>query len=452
MTRQGHRYADWELVPGAVTDHEGRYSVPLVTPWHAMDSGMGGATGDGFVVCVVAPAFRPRIESPFELETGREEYRQDVVLAPELAVEGRVVDDQSDEPLAGRPVYLRPDGGQWNNSVWPPHYPPLPWSVVVAVTDRDGRFRVGGLSEGAYSVAATSAVHAREGVDAFLPGTAGPFELRMKLLRPVAGVVVDPDGQPVAEAKVWLIAEGEESYDHGWDSPQTDAEGRFRFEEVKAGRYRIVATPAGEDDPLAPGVSQTIEAGDVGARVALTKSESITGRILTATGDPMPKLWVSLRDTEVLYLTGHATTDAEGRFRVEGLRPGTWHIEVSELDLTFHAVATGTEVEHRMAGSLRITGSILPQQRKAITFGDAELLAEPLRPVPQEGFTRRYVATLDADGAFAFEHLPPGEYRITGELAGTFVGKRRIFTVRGDLRANAGDEGVVVRLVFKEDR
>lgn len=145
----------------------------------------------------------------------------------------------------------------------------------------------------------------------------------------VEGVVRATDGTPLPDVTVTI--EGPE-YRKAPLTATTDAEGRYVFENVKAGtRVRVVATRAGRR--IADGhtlVTQWVETFDLNERPASmvpTVAEDVLaadgpaaalrGVVRSAEGQPVPRARVRLGETAVA-----ASTDSAGRFVFGRIRPG----------------------------------------------------------------------------------------------------------------------------------
>lgn len=106
---------------------------------------------------------------------------------------------------------------------------------------------------------------------------------------------------------------------------RSDAEGRFRFDSLEAGDYRLeIKTKVGERRSMEP---VKIAAGmplDLG-KVELLLAATLQGRVLTPQGTSAAGLDVS---ASVFDVTRFAKTDAEGRFRIPALPAGRAHVSI----------------------------------------------------------------------------------------------------------------------------
>ncbi len=149
----------------------------------------------------------------------------------------------------------------------------------------------------------------------------------------VAGEVVDEAGRPAVGASVQAREGGSRQ---GRYSAFTDAEGRYRFGNVRAGRWDLLVEPeAGAPrvvavvaDPARPAIQQVVvEAGG-----------SVGGTVVDAAGQPVANEWVgwielvdgSGRPQESSYLGRFTPTDADGRFRIDHLPAGAVRVTATD--------------------------------------------------------------------------------------------------------------------------
>ncbi len=173
-----------------------------------------------------------------------------------------------------------------------------------------------------------------------------PFYATIKLSggEAISAVVLQPDGAPAANLQVLAYSkspskDARRSYERGaFQYSQTDESGRFRI---------VVATPGdgvlwvfpNNFSPIAHRIGD--RRGDIG-KLNLREGTRLSGRVLDAKGMPVANVGVNLRRNgdgdeadEFLGANGvsnairaGAKTDAEGRFHLNPLPPGTYRGEV----------------------------------------------------------------------------------------------------------------------------
>jgi hypothetical protein len=187
----------------------------------------------------------------------------------------------------------------------------------------------------------------------------------------------------------------------------TDADGRFEFAELPAGRYSIsvsrngyVSLSYGQQRPFEAGRpfelanGQTVEQVDF----ALPRGGVITGRITDETGEPM--VGVRMQAMRNQYLPGGErellpvgggpfgmTTNDLGEFRVYGLMPGTYVLSASTSE-GFASITTvgGANVvspaESEGHGTTYYPGTLNPDEAQPISVGLAQEASAAFSLVP----------------------------------------------------------------------
>ena len=156
---------------------------------------------------------------------------------------------------------------------------------------------------------------------------------------PVSGIVIDADtGQPVARALVNFLGGG------SFGRSETGADGRFSFE-VEPAEGRLLARAesyAETEERLAVG-----ETGAQDLRIELRRGAMITGRIEDGAGRPRGDVPIraQLEGAEASGPGGFAVSLPDGRFRMTGLREGSYSLAAGTETVGFgqrHGVQAGT--------------------------------------------------------------------------------------------------------------
>lgn len=268
---------------------------------------------DGICVITAMPAGRPAGRARAEVSAGR---RVEVVLALDddlVSLAGKVVDERG-APIEGARVVLTSLRAR---TVF----------ESFAMSEVDGTFRFDGIPQPPYRIVVDHPSYARKRLDEVRPERGSRLEIRLQEGGSIDGDLVDEDdGRPIERAIVSLY-EGEDLI----DEDATDGRGRFRFERVTPGRYRIKVRsreylPYERNVTLAPA---RYEAPHLSlGRIELLGAFVIRGVVVDALGDPVERARVYLPFT---LGSPSAFTDARGQFEIRGVAPGTHEIQAEHV-------------------------------------------------------------------------------------------------------------------------
>jgi protocatechuate 3,4-dioxygenase beta subunit len=256
-----------------------------------------------------------------------------IVLERRRAVVGRVLGAR-DRPVEGAEVKLVAAGS-------------LPaGEEAAAATGADGRFRIAGAPGARFTVEVSKPGYAPLAWrDLPAPPGEGAIDLGVLDLVPgaaVEGTVSDPQGRPIAGARVWLLAapgSSRRTRDRGAGAEpaaRADAEGGFRLADLRPGEpvglridadgYLAAEVPAVEPPTAAP------------LAVVLEPAARVSGRVVDAGGAPIAGAEVRLGPREAAAGTAGvpraagarelaAAAGADGRFEIAGVAAGPIRVE-----------------------------------------------------------------------------------------------------------------------------
>jgi protocatechuate 3,4-dioxygenase beta subunit len=276
-----------------------------------------------------------------------------------------------------------------------------------------------------------------------------------KLLCTLEGSVLNAStGEPVQRATLTLVGSGLQGNlgggrgGGGGRSARTDNEGKFKFESVQPGTYRLSAdrvgflrqqygaqTPGGSGAPVNLAQSQTVRNLDI----KLTPQGVILGTVFDDEGDPLPRATVAAyRMGKATSMTsarrggqqtgGTANTNDIGQYRIAGLPPGDYAV-----------IASGQS--GRAGGGRGGMGGFAGAPGGRGRAAAAAAVEEDLLPT-------YYPSSLDAAAAAPVE-VSPGQ-----EMAGVNIALRkgRLYQVQGKVAGVTAQDagGVRVNLLPRE--
>ena len=194
--------------------------------------------------------------------------------------------------------------------------------------------------------------------------TEEPTVIRLGRKLTIRGIVLDPDGNPVANAAVIHSRErtnqrgASTTHYMGAGSPMSDAEGRFELADLPPGfRYNLTAQPPEGDTMLSTSKSAVVDLTEAGeapeVTLTLQRGEAIEGIVVDAQGAPIEGANIRAH----FNFASHAPpptirSDADGRFVVTGFPEGA-SISHLQVDAAGYSPATRQNV-NALDGELRI--------------------------------------------------------------------------------------------------
>jgi hypothetical protein len=226
----------------------------------------------------------------------------------------------------------------------------------------------------------------------------------------ISGVVMGPDGQPVAGAQVTLSSTPPRS-------SKSDENGRFRFAQLLDRQYKLVA----RKDDLAGGPLVVSPRRDSEVVLNLARALRVSLRALSGSArKPVAGATFELRGSVVLT----AVSDQDGRATVIGVLPGDWtlaawapklarqfmRLSVAEGSTSFEVfLQEGASITGRVIDDTGapVAGAFVSYERTAESFISSEAMPDPSR----DG------AVTGTDGGFTLANLVVGSYRFTARHA-----------------------------------
>lgn len=342
-----------------------------------------------------------------------------ITLAAGAAVRGRVV-DASGQPVSSARVRV----GEASRSL-------IGGAPRQAFSDDKGAFVITGLPRRALMAVAIheSASSANVTVDTSA-GDVAELVIELVVTGTIAGVVVDPAGQPVEGAQVsagpnWRDGRG--TFDptqwrlRGFPQELTDAGGRFTLTGLTPGSYIVNALPATAISRGRRGMGEGVTAttGDTSLRLVLQPEGGITGKVAFADGSAPSAYTVSVGMAGQPFTTDAFTLDSltpqKSELTVRGPAFQSRTIEVVIEPGKITDVGTITVEKGRRVGGVvtsrgePVAGATVYAGR--MIFGSGSSSNAQMGPMGRGTKT----AVTGADGTFALSGFGGGDVTIVAE-------------------------------------
>ncbi len=439
-TGPGTDPAEHDLPPATRSDADGAFDL------------RGIPAGPPLALVASRSGYQETRHQPLAVETGEHVADLRLVLSAGATLAVRLL-DEAERPVttvAGR-LYPEEPGHPAADRGIPLDRKPIDSTADGVHTLRNlpvGRFRLE-LTLDDFEPVEREDVRLREGATRDL----GTIVLRAG--HGIRGRVIDADGDPVAGAPVSATW----SHDDRFVSRRkaTDEEGSFRFAGITEEHVRKLRVDA---SGFATYERERVPVDGDELEIVLERSAAVTGRVLLPDGEPVTSFTVAVHreatesSAEPLdVLDGSRTresfSEADGRFTLEGLDPGTVTLETSAENWapgrkTGLRLVSGRTVD---AGSIRLREGLMLRGR--VVEGDVGT------PVPGTAVSARRPADLllaaarhpgrttisDAEGSFVLRGLEPGTLAVRAEHAAFSPVERRV-----ELEEGAILDDLVLRL------
>ena len=326
--------------------------------------------------------------------------RVQLILAPGSSLSGTVF-DPSGKPAAGVVVQVEPEDPGSQRSFAAPQ-----------TTDARGRFEIGGLVAGSFTLAAQGDQGTAVVTDLDLP-TAGDVTADVRLWpgTSVTGRLLGPDGQPLQGLVRIETHDGRRARALADRlRAETSPDGRFRLEAIPPGSYVFQVQALGHAWSRA---EATIRAKDAAVNlgdIVLGRGPAIRGRVVDGAGVGIAQATVSAASVGKPGLA-EAVSAPNGTFTVSGLETGGYRLSASAagfVSATREVESPADDVEVLLDRAGAIVGSVVDPSGKPAEVRSAR--------AERTGGGHR--ASLRRIGAgLVFEDLPAGLYTVVVDSA-----------------------------------
>lgn len=287
---------------------------------------------------------------------------------------------------------------------------------VGAISDGEGRFNFTGLPvAGGVDLTVRASGYALKEVLGIEPADDEEVEVLLELGARLEGQVLSDDGSPIARAVVRV----EPASPAGSPSrlTLTDVEGVFTFDNLDSGEMTISARAEGYLESPKVLVELSADIGKGGVELRLTRGNALTGRVSAANGQPIAGARIEARQSQA-----QATSNDQGRYRLESLEPGEQTVIVRREGFLHRVekieILSGVSVfDFVLDSGLNVSGRLVGEDGIPLAGGRVTLTRQGALSGEQRGVGVSR-STSDTSGNFKLGGLSDGAYRLLVEKEG----------------------------------
>jgi protocatechuate 3,4-dioxygenase beta subunit len=232
----------------------------------------------------------------------------------------------------------------------------------------------------------------------------------------ITGIVRTTDGDPVADAAVWALAD--ETY-IDWGGEQvhpevartaTDIDGRFTLDNLEPGTYSVHARSHASIEQSREGVAS---GGNV--VIELPREASVAGRVSVRGGDPPSLFTISIKPVDARRGRSEEFLFTKGEWRIVGLAAGEVTIEVSAAEGTASTSVTIREGEQHedvtleLAARGTLRGRVVDPETGEPVAGYYAYASSTTRGAQASALDPEGKRYTNAEGYFELQQVPSGD-------------------------------------------
>ena len=370
------------------------------------------ADAEGFL----AGGRQTQAKMEIDIEAGLRLTDLKVVLFKAAQVSGRVLSGQT--PVGGArmsALYLEAPGETGAFSV------DLPTESLA-----DGSYHAMGLGPGrvllmaevdGYALAESAEVFLRSGAQ--VQG----LDIQLSADATLSGQVVDPKGGPLVGAQVRLFAAGSKHPRSAVSGP----DGRFSFDQVASGEYRLSARMPGHRS--AHPLTGRLKAGELSERkIVLEALLGLVGEVVDSEGRPVPGAAVFALDAAAKESEPEIQTRADqfgafhlpGPYKASKLIVWATHPSFGSSEEIVADTSSDAKLLLRMGAPGRLVGRVVSAaDGQAIKHFQVVAFGQTVGPESRRSVAGYAFRTVhNAAGRFSLERIAPGNYLVEVQAAG----------------------------------
>jgi protocatechuate 3,4-dioxygenase beta subunit len=353
----------------------------------------------------------------------------EVKAARGLVIRGRVVDSKTGRGVQEATVSARDGGGSVGIFVLDPS------GAGGALTDADGRFEIVDQAPGSYQLTARHALFPEGTARIVLDDKDGAIDIPLVPGGTIGGVVISSQGAPLAGAEVGLQNSGDGGgirFGMEGQGTLTDGAGRFRFDHLAAGRYKVGATLRNEGSPL---LDVALGPGDAREDIRLTLDAGATVRGTLKGLSETERGGVMVGAQAAPDYFANSRTNADGSFEFTGVPKGSVTLRATAGDMVLGATRTATREVQVNEGQTEVLTEIIFEEGLSIS-GTVMRRGAPVSGARISAFTtatgRQASGRTDENGGFRVLGLEAGRVTVVAFSENFGAQARQVLEITGD--------------------